>query len=718
MNIKKILALAIVLFFSCSLLSTDLLKAEDQIDNLVSADFYIKYESATDLTIEVIIEAEKLTTDQIYDSTGIKTASQQELGAFRHLLYQMLEKQIKATFENAEILNFSMPTFDGESFNEILNLKLSSSYFGLNETVNPNNFLNGVLDIGAIINYTIDFQAEPGWNNTYRIELGEDIGLKRTNGIVEGAYFRWNLKNWNGNNPNRIGELRIISSNPTTTKESEDIFLEYILDSKDVEPVSLNTNIILKTINIEKYDIVPEFVYNLDYIPADGIRLFIDNGFLTWDDFYDKTVKPIEEKIISNVDKSSYNKTLDFVFNWDETSTTNIQNPYDLTNMDDKPNIKAILKDSKVNLRLFDISSKALFGLINAGAKANISKEDINFGDNLDSIVYDYNISLILPEDIYLEGKGTYTWNESKTISGEFESDVSENYNEEEKDTIVEIEIKNTDLNLLSFFTGKTEITFGLDIKGVTNYNLSSLPDSLNLPQKIKIDYLNADAIRLCVEEEVFSEEDLNDFLKDEKDFFQSNIRTVLKDAEINANINRGIFDESISSWDSNISKMDSYPPVKTSSYAYTIYPVYFDLSFVPPSFNIVTKKFNFTGIEDQKVIYKVIFPQGISIETSDSLSKSLVKQTTDGRDYIEISFEPNEGNLSVEVSCKMTASAFFIAGIFVPCIISFVIALILIIVIYMIRKRRGGRKTIRVPQDEEGSGYEDEKYYIPPGAR
>ena len=48
-------------------------------------------------------------------------------------------------------------------------------------------------------------------------------------------------------------------------------------------------------------------------------------------------------------------------------------------------------------------------------------------------------------------------------------------YSEEKIDTTIEIFIKTTDLNILSFFTGETKLTFGLYINEIQNRNVTIL---------------------------------------------------------------------------------------------------------------------------------------------------------------------------------------------------------------------------------------------------
>jgi len=599
--------------------------AEDTIENLVEATFNIEFVTGTDLNIIITIDPQKLTTDKTYTADEIKSASPQQLGALGYLLYLMLESQLDVTFENAEIEDFEIPIFNGDQFTEELNVSLTSSFFELDDSVNVNDFINGILDMSACVNYSYTLQAESGWNNSYKIDLGSDLEFKRTTGIPIGKYIVWTVKNWDGNSQNKIAEIQLKKKVPATEKlESEDIFIGFKLDSRDTKTLILESDIILKNIDIRDYNILPSFISNINFVPADGFRLFVENGFFSWDNSYQETIKPIIEKLKTTIEQSPFNQTLDIVFSWDDETTIDCLIPYEISNMDSEPPIRAILKDSDVDLQICDISSRALFGLINSGAVVSISKEDINFGEDLNRIGYDYNVTLYLPNNLYLDGENIYIWNGSSPISGEFESDNAVSYSSEEKDTTIEIEIKSTDLNLLSFFTGKTELTFGLDLKGDRNYNVTSIPDEFDLPGKISLNYLNADAFRICVEEKVFSEKSINNFLRSQADEFEGIFKHFLAGLEVSVNANKDRFEDSLQ-WDGNISNMDAEKPVNIATFTHSLYSVSFDLSFLPPKFEIPPRTFNFTGLQNQDVTYRMIFPNGIFIEVSDPLDKAII---------------------------------------------------------------------------------------------
>jgi len=712
--------LAALVFSSFFIIKTA--NSEDTINNLINATFNIELVSATNFSVNIEIIVHKLTlsgsgvsyTDE--EIEVIANTDQLLLGAIEYELQILIKNTLTQSFEKNNVKSLKvLPNYENNKFYNTFSVDLTPLYFNMDKAVDIYSIINGVLDMSAFVNYSFILKAEPGWNNNYILNLGDSYTFVRTTGSVSGTNIGWMVKNSNGNTPNIKAEIQLKKVNPTTSKlNSEDIFLEFILNSKDSTTTVLNSNILLKSVDIRKYNVLPSFILNLNVMPADGIRLFIDNDLISWDVIYDKTVKSLQQKIKSTIEESVLNQTLDLIFIWDNKTTIDCIEPYDILKMDNKPNIKAILTDNSINLKIFNISSRTLFGLINSGADASISKQDINFGDNLNNIGYNYNVTLYLPNNIYLDNKNIYTWNDSNPISGKFKSDNVTIYNHEDKNSIIEIEIKSSDLNLISFITAKTELTFGLDLNANRNYYITILPKEFTLPNKISLNYLYSDAFRLCIEENVFNENNVNNFLNNEKNNYENLFQRLLPGLEINSNIKKDVFDSSLS-WDKDISDMDANTPIRTSLYGHCSYPITFDFSIFPPNFDIPTKIFNFTGLQNENITYKIIFPNGISIEVDDPLNKSVIKEQSDGRQYFEISFSESESDLACLVSCKLTPSLLFIIGVFIPCIVGLIITIVLIVVILIIRKKRKRRGTIRKVEQEEVSGYEGEDYYIPP---
>ena len=416
MHLSKVLqrlrAIFIIVFILFSILIMPNISADNDSESIVDASFDVEFVSGTTLNIIVAMDVKKITVfSSTYDKSGIQTVANNDpetMGAIKLRLRQLLEEQIESSFEYAIITAMNnKPTYENILFYDEYSINLTADFFDLNNTVNAYNFINGVLDMDAVINYAFNFHAEPGWNNTYTIVLPEFMTYRYTTGSVENNKIQWDVKNRDGEHPEILAEISIKFTEPSTPRLSDnDIHLEFELDTSNINNIALTTTILVKSMDVLDYNILPDFVEELQFVSSDGIRLFIDNDLISWNDIYLTTIKPIEQTVILTIEQSSFNQTLDVSFIWDPETTTNcsIDTKYNISNMDNNPPLKAKLIDKDVNLTIFDMPSRAFFGLINAGATANISKNDINFGDGLSKIEYPFTIILQLPINITLGG--------------------------------------------------------------------------------------------------------------------------------------------------------------------------------------------------------------------------------------------------------------------------------------------------------------------------
>lgn len=706
---------------------------EESSDNRVTATFATTFQTGTDLQVDITMDVQQFTTDKTYTSSDIQTLNNaEEMGAIKYGLYVQMKNQLKGVFPDASLLNFTMPTYSTatQKFTETLNVQLSPSFFNLNQSVDAESFINGVLDMDAVVYYTCDFKTETGWNNTYQIILPSTIQFRYTDGIVSGQTIQWSTENWNGIHPNRTGHISIQFTHPTTPQQTtDDISLEFALDATKIKTTEFDTTLVTNSLNISSYNILPSSITNLDVITADGIRLFVKNNFLSWDIIYQKTLQNLEQTISSTIERSTFNQHLDLTFTWDSETTTNCSTPYTTTHMDSLPPVKATLTDPQVDLKIFNLTAKAVFGLANAGAIADVTSSDINFGDKLSEIGRPYTCSLMLPSNIYLTGKSTYQWNNTNPLSGELTSSLSPTYSKEEKQMHVTVEITKMDLNLPSFFTGKTELTAPLDVKENIDLYLTLLPEEFTLPEHLYLTYLNSDAFRLCVEEKVFTDQEISTFLADKKQQFETRMSEMLHGLKINGASDTNTFDASLR-WDGDIAKMDKNTPVTVASNARCIYPIACSLSLAPPSFSISTQNITLMGFTDQSVTYRFVFPKGITAAASDTQGKQITYgKTIDGANYIELTLD-EKGTPEIDALLfTMTAEPLYILGLFLPCILTLFLVIILIIVVYFIRRKRGPilvrgekkprrRKSRRTEKSEEGDeeeGFEGQDFYVPP---
>lgn len=687
-------------------------------DNLVSAVFDISFISGTQVSIDISVTPEKLTTDRVYFSSDIIHASSEELGALKYAVFLMLRDQLDLLFKDAVLNNFSMPVHQSGQFFESLDVTLRSGFFNMNDSVDAGEFINGFLDMGATVSYTLLFYAENGWNNSYNIILPSDMILDSANTVDvsdDGKIFSWHVSNWDGSNSNDEGRLSFREQVPSTHLLKDNFQIEFMIDSSAPSKVMLASHILCNALSISSYKLLPDFITDIEVIPADGVRLLIANNLLSWERLYENTFIPIKNHIIEIVENSTFNQTYDTIFYWDEKTTDNASPTFDITMMDEQPPITGILLDEDVSISILNLPARAFFGLINAGGQAQVTTQDINFGGQLTDLAYPYNITMVFPAKLTLDGFNVFTWDNRSGFSGNFTSQsISPGTDTDEHiEEYITIDISKMDLNIFSVFSGSLEMNTAMSLTTDEYYYRSVIPAQFSLPQKIQLPLLNADAFRLCVEESIFTPMQITEYFTDKKDNFVERFGGILPAIELNGILDENKFFHSLE-WDKDISSMDALTPVRISLISKSLYPVSLNVSMFPPSLAIEDQSFNLLGFPNKTVIYTLIFPKGITIEHSEITTTGVyTDENADGRQFIEYTIPASSYDNSLTITCKLTASPLYVLSIMLPLILSFVLVIILIVLVYVFRKRkRRGKPYYQEPARQE---YPDQDDYLPP---
>jgi len=726
----RLLQALVVIFLFSSVLFVYRTAAVTLSESQVEATLTCTFESGSHLTVHSQMIVNRI--DNIYDKSydrqtieSIATSDLEVMGSIKQRLRDTVKEQIETAFPNSEISAVDRPVYAQPYFIDDFNVNLTTAFFQYNRSLNLTNFINGVLDMGANVTYHFHLQTADGWNTTYSYILPNRMILAYANTQETNQNsntITWNILNWSGANSGKDAVLSIRSKNPTSPASAlEDISLEFTLDTQTISSISFTNSILVKRVNIHQYNVLPDFVTGLGAIPADGVRLFINNGLISWENLFEQTIQPIEQRTTPIIENSSFGQKVKYSFAWDAASTTNCSTPFNISHMDDVPALKANYNDVDVDLQICQLPARAFFGLMNAGAAATITANDVNFGEGLNSIPYPYSISLHLPTNITLRGENVYIWNKTTTINGSFHSGLQPvlPYTQEHTETHVEIELSKMDLNIPSIFTGKTELTASTKLKEDNSLYVIRRPTELSLPPKVDITFLNSDALRLCMEENVFNNTQINSFLTEKTEMFQQRLSAILHGLHVKGMLDRNVLLKSLR-WNEDISAMDDVVPVVVSNTANEAVTVGFSVSLWPVDLKIAPQNFTLQGIENQTVTYRIIFPQGISVNVSDSLGKSIITgKTNDGRDYVELSFAPESAQQSTVLTCVLNVSPVYVVWIFLPCLLVFILLIVLIVIIFLIRKKRGGlrrgKRKLFEPEDNEPSEYAGEEYYMPP---
>jgi hypothetical protein len=699
-------------------------------DSSVEATITCTFDTGAHLTVRAHMIVNRINVfDTIYDRQSIEEMSATNpyvMGAIMLRLHDSIKTLVETAFSNAEIDTLTtMPSYQKPYFIDDFRVNLTPAFFQHSGSLNLTDFIMGFLDMGATVTYHFNLQAQQGWNATFVYKLPTTMRIAYANTAdtnPETNAITWVVRNWLGNDAGKDATLSIQSKNPTTiASDTEDITLEYIIDTRSVNNISFIDSILVKKVNIRRYSVLPGFITGIEIIPADGVRLCIDNGLFSWVDLFEKTIQPIEQQTTPLIENSSFKQSLSLSFSWDPDSTINCSTPYNISHMDDRPALRANFSDSSVQLMLCQMPARAFFGLIHAGGTASISSTDLNFGLGLEGIPYPYDIILHLPSNITLEGQKAYIWNRTTPLKGTFRSDLqpSPPYSAEHIETRIDIELVKMDLNILSIFTGKTELTASLKMKEHNHLYVIRRSDTLSFSPKINITFLNADALRLSIQENVFSNAEIDGFLTEKTERFQQRLSEVFQGLQVKGVIDRAVFSNSLV-WDGDISAMDAVVPVVVSNSATEVHTVVFNLSLWPVDLTLAPQRFALQSLENQSTTYRLIFPRGVTVNATESSGKPLLKGiTNDGREYIELSFEAGSTMVSTDLTCVLNVSPVYVLGLFLPCILVFFLLIVLVVIMYLIRKKKGGlrrgRGKIFAPEDNEPSEYGEQEYYVPP---
>lgn len=699
----------------------------------VQATVSCTFESGAHVSVHAQMIVNRI--DNIYDTSydrqmieSIATSDPEVIGIIKQRLRDSLRHQLELAFPDAEIAAVDRPTYSIPYFRDTFSVNLTTAYFGYEGTLDLSEFISGVLDMGATVTYQGTLQATEGWNVTYVYTLPSTVMISYANTDQINAAANtvtWEVLNWHGDDDGKEATLKTRYKNPTSPSDSnEEIALEFILDTRLVSSVSLTESIVAKKVSISTYNVLPKFISEVDVLPADGVRLFIDNGLLSWDALRETTMQPIEQSITPLIENSSFNQPLNVVFSWDPDSTTNCSTPFNISHMDDAPALRANYKDAAVQLRICDMPARAFFGLMHAGATASIAPEDVNFNVQSSELEWPYTGILQLPSNITINGSREVTWNDTRPLAGAVSSDLApdEPYENDVIETRVDVEFSKMDLNIPSAFTGKTELTATVNLKEDAKLYVIRQPSELSFSPQVNLSFVNSDALRLCIEEHVFEDSQVTTYLARATELFQQQLSEILHGVQVKGSVDRKAFSNSLL-WDGDISAMDAVTPVVIANTANEVYPVKFNISVWPAQLTIEPQQFMLYGRENQVVTYRLVFPRGVSVNASESAGKPVIAgQTNDGRQYVELVFDPQSSANASLLTCVLTVSPVYVLGMFLPCILVFILLIILIVILVLLRRKRGGFRREKQPRErrmepEESEPVDDAEpeYYVPP---
>ena len=673
--------------------------------NWVDASFNMTFVNATYLKVHITLDAYRL---WIYyygscNASKIREIYGQEGAAFRQTLYTSVSKIMDSTFPNckkdlgrpwASATSLSLsninPYNPPVTFYMDCNVSLNHVFFNSVDMTHFNDFVEGMLDIGATIRYNISLYADIGWNITYNLILPNNMSIVEVKGGSVSNYntITWKIENWNGDNEKlEKYYIKLKKENPTSDVKKEDTQLGLEFDMREIDSTNFNGTIYIKSVNASSITSLPAFVSGVSFIPSDGVRLLVMENITSWDKIYSNLFYPLRDNIESTI-RSDIDRNISPIFSVDSSTTRNCTSPYDKSHMDKNPPLTATIS-SKIDLHLFNISSRAFLGFLYSGGIAHITSNDVP----LNGLKYPFSAKIILPFN------KTISWNNNSSLNTNLSYNNTPIYKDEKIERDIDIEIKRMDLDFTDFLTGRSRVDVVTDTEEKTKlYHISAF-GVFTIPDEINISYINSDLIRLCIDEGIFGEKDVNTYIDMEKNISKQHLSQIFDISNIDIFTDRKLFDKSLT-WDKNIKEMDDNDPIVIPTCAHISYSAPFNFSIFPFRFDIYNRSIRCIGIPGQKVTYRITFPKDIDVIFNDSLGTAHFNKTVDGKTVIEIVFDGSEGNAESILNYSLRASPLFVVFIFQPCITGTLVVIILVALIIFFRRKRG------VPADRENIEY------------
>jgi len=592
---------------------------------------------------------------------------------------------------------------------------LSRTSYDLPENAILEDVIYGTFKMGAVIRLQVHLIAPARSLTHYIFTPWEGIVIEEhTTGIHEDNTVRWVLDNADGYAPERDEDLRLESQYPTIIHD-EDVRVTIELDRQEFELTTVRVDIEVYAVQVSRYGNLSNSIVRLDYIPADGIRMVVDNGLInwSWEHIYEENIQPSEGEIEASISKA-LNVTVELNFNWENASITG----YDIDTMGTEPPVQGKLISEDITPHLYAIGNdsygvddiKVAKGFLNAGGRAEfeipeidlelwvIPKAKLILSPNMQLMNYTGTQNLD-PDNRY-----SYSWDPREEFKGIIYSSTKYNkYNSSRIEVDIIIDIKDISINWLDLQSSDVDI----DIIGNLHFYRMETPSQIidSLPDGIWIDYIISDVLRLAYDTGLIDLDEINEIVENRTEEIEREIRDAFEE---NAYLSIKVDEKSLLGYD--VDDMKESPPIRIKGMAFI--SIKFAEGFGSSDDDnencdnggvgdggaflyYVLREFTWEipmePIEDWIISYTLILPKGIVVtDVYDDLGQ-VEEGSMDGRDSITVTITDRENNITVTIGIT---PMFFIDLCMLP-------IMIIVIILFLIIMRKRGKKKRKKEEEE-----------------
>ena len=398
---------------------------------------------------------------------------------------------------------------DPVSFGADAHVTINPACLGLPAGTSVDRLVRGTLVMGGILNLSVELKAKAGHLNLFHVVPPAGFYFKAGQALTSTRELSIDARNSTVD----LGDhsyLALVYSVPAKLKARIDA--PATVDVQKLDQVTLSVDLAIYAVDSTK--VSPHFpsILGIYLVSADGLRMAVEEGLLTWAEVQDLTVQPQINALQSQL-SGMLAGPMTLRFEWNQTSLSG----YDAGVMVGRPVRARLTGNGSLDLKGMSrhIAEQALW----SGAKVPF---EIGIYNDMN-----WSVQMTLPKNVTLEGtglapssivggRGTYSWDRAfSPLKGSLAMDST--WEPSINGTIdVKLEIVNVDYDLMKVL-GQHRTAFKFKVS--VNLALESMPldDEIqsSLPADVKLERANADLIRALIAEKKLDRARIDSLVED-----------------------------------------------------------------------------------------------------------------------------------------------------------------------------------------------------------
>ncbi|MDD5502780.1 MAG: hypothetical protein PHH26_04865 [Candidatus Thermoplasmatota archaeon] len=519
----------------------------------------------------------------------------------------------------------------------------------------------------------VKLSSNNGWSTTFKYILPQGFSFESASAsygspviVDSGRSVSQTIDNVKGGKGQCVLDMNVSYDDAPVLSEDVQILIE--ADATGLPQMEISALINIGAVSVPATASIPETV-KMDYATADGIRMAYKYGWLTKADLDSETLPKISS--MENALSEAFGANVSLSSSWSNLSgyTAEIMGK-------DPPASCAVYTDKPIDPGM-NFSHNAVLGFLNAGATI---RQNISIGE----VGYDYNAKLILPENIEFKpdgsvsGSNPYVWTQAKpSVSGAIFSRIAPSY--ENALINATIDMKTLKAEILKIISGNlqaaSEVEISVEVRRV------NVPSDLEMPGKISMKYVNSDALRLALNEELISSDYFSNITEKMLGKMEGALSGMAGGA-LSLELDKAALDASLAI-PVDISGMNDENPIVFKVKTFELSLGAKKSGAQAALVNLPKFSFSFPSMEYGDVIYRIIMPPGIEVVSAEGATSG---KTQGGRQYVEASAMSGK---SANIGIVLGVGIGFILGVAWPFIVGIVAVCAVVIAVVIIRKRQ-----------------------------